>query len=160
MADDLIYVPPQFSKTEPRNLKGIPQGLFDAVCGEIKGLLHASRDCLRNKYIHDKDAFDPAKVTFHVADGYYGEAFGILRALHIQGYGVFGAVNIDAQSEYFHGPSGATRREQNLSWWFGKLQNEVLIEENWHLRDDPMRGRCKYCLARYKKDDKSIRDSK
>lgn len=160
MTKDLEYPPPRLIITEPEELRGVPQDLFDAVCGEIKGLLHASRDCLRNKKLFDQEASDPAEISFHAADGYYGEAFGILRALHLQGYGVFGAVNIDAMSNHFRGPRGAHRREQNLSWWFSRLQTEVLLEEGWNLEaDDPNKGRCEYCLERYRKDDKSMREN-
>ncbi len=51
----------------------------------IKGLLHSSRDCLRNQ---DKDT---SKITFFCRNDYYAEAFGIMRCLQIFGYGYFGA---------------------------------------------------------------------
>lgn len=93
---------------------------------EIAMMLHASRDCLRTKGRHDA-----ARIRFDVSDGYYGEAFGILRALKVLGYAEFGAVNHD----------------DTLSAWLRAIENRVLAEENFGGSNE-----CDHCLARYGKD--------
>jgi hypothetical protein len=89
---------------------------------------------------------DASRVRFDCRSGYYGEAFGIFRALEIQGYGYFGPTNIDGEKD-----RGTSQPEQNFRWWFSELEDEVLEEENF--RGD---GRCEYCLERWRKDDRSI----
>lgn len=97
-----------------------------AIEKEIKMLLHAHRDCLRNQ------GKDTLNISFNCNDGYYGEAFGILRTLAIMGYGSFGAVN----------------REDTLNYWFSKLQTEVLEEEGFNTNHQ-----CEHCYEKYGKDD-------
>ena len=104
---------------------------IDAIEAEVKMMLHASRDCYRNQGKNSRE------IPFWVNDGYYGEAAGIFRTLQILGYGVFGAINVPHE-------------RTNLSWWFSKLQDEVLKEENFGKS-----GECDYCLQRYGKDDAS-----
>ena len=99
--------------------KKMSERLMKRVEGEIKALLHASRDCLRNRGV------DTNKISFSCNDGYHGEAFGIMRTLSIQGYGYFGSNNLDGNKEEGLQP------EQNLKWWFDQLQGEVLEEENF-----------------------------
>lgn len=77
---------------------------------EIKLMLFSSRDCLFNRKELDKYS-----DQFKIDDGYYGEAFGILRTLKCLGYGYFGAIN-----DY---------NEYNLKHWFESLQKEVIDEE-------------------------------
>ena len=96
-----------------------------ALEDEIKLMLHASRDCLRNQGV------DTTKVTFSVQDAYYGEAFGIVRGLVAVGYGVFDADNIP-------GPNG----QRNLKHWFSTLCDEVLHEEGYH----DGTHHCEYCM--------------
>src|SRR5579863_8418339 len=88
------------------------------VASEIKMLLHAHRDCLRNL------ARDTKQITFDVRDGYYGEAFGILRALVMFGYMEYGGVN-----------TGGTAQG-----WMAELQQEVLEEEGFGGS-----GKCDFC---------------
>ena len=107
---------------------------------EIKMLLHASRDCLRNI---QKNTL---KIRFTANDGYYGEAFGILRTLVILKYGYFGSSNLDAVVE-----RKGEEPWQNLKWWFCQLENEVLEEEGFYTDNV-----CQYCLERYGKDDKTM----
>lgn len=99
------------------------------VVQEIKMLLHASRDCARTIF-----SVDTNKQRFDVTDGYYGEAFGILRGLSLLGYGSFGAVNTPEE-------------ESNFSWWMHKLEDEVLVEENFGGSNE-----CDHCLEKYHKD--------
>lgn len=98
---------------------------------EIRMMLHAHRDCLRNRGI------DTTKVSFDVRDGYYGEAFGILRSLRVLGYGYFGPINIPNE---VYGKS-------NLSWWMRTMEEQVLEEEGFQGNN-----KCDYCLDKYRKD--------
>jgi hypothetical protein len=103
----------------------------------IKLLLHASRDCLRNR-----KEMTP-KIRFRVQCGYYGEAFGIMRGLALLDYGwIDGAVN-----------------RVNLRHWFDQLCDEVLTEENYGDGYGDGSGRCLRCLDRYGKDDSVMRAS-
>lgn len=123
-------------------LGGPPPGVKEKLEAEIKMMLHASRDCLRTKYHSALDrgftgsqpqsAYDPKKVRFVASDGYYGEAFGIVRACHVLGWGEYGAVNV----------------EGTLQFWFQRLEDDVLHEENFGGS-----GECDICLKRYGKDD-------
>ena len=100
-----------------------------ALAGEIKAALHASRDCLRNNHV------DTTTITFDARDGYYGEAFGILRAMSVMGFGSFGAVN----------------DQESLDHWFEYLKSEVLKEENFGGS-----GECAYCLSMFGRDDADV----
>lgn len=102
-----------------------------AVVDEVKMMLHAHRDCLRNKGV------DTSKVQFDCRDGYYGEAFGVMRGLAVLGYGGFGPDNIPHD----------THPEWNLKWWFSELCSEVLAEENYGGDNH-----CDFCITRYGKD--------
>lgn len=95
---------------------------------EVKNLLHASRDCLRSKGV------DTTQITFSVQDGYYGEAFGVMRCLQVMGVGSFGSDN-------------TPEKRSNLKWWFRQLEAEVLKEENFQGSNE-----CDHCLERYGKD--------
>ncbi len=112
--------------------KKLPAGKEEAIEKEIKMMLHAHRDCLRNQNV------DTSKVRFDCREGYYGEAFGIMRTLQVLGYGKLGCVNICNE----HYP------KWNLSWWFDQLQDEVLKEENFGGNKQ-----CDYCCKQYGKDD-------
>ena len=95
---------------------------------EVKMMLHAHRDCLRNRGI------DTTSTSYDVRDGYYGEAFGVMRGLQALGYGTLrGAVNVDEPN--------------NLRFWFDKLAQEVLEEENYNGSNE-----CNICLEKYGKD--------
>lgn len=96
---------------------------------DINMLLHASRDCYRNK------GEDATKFQFNVSDTYYAEAYGILRALKTLNYGKFNTPTC---------PEDRT----NLSWWFDQLKKKVLQEENFGGN-----GECDYCLVHFGKDD-------
>ena len=77
---------PQYNITKKR-LKKLPDDLIEKVEGEVKAILHAHRDALRNR------GMDSIRIPWDVTCGYFGEAFGIFRALHIMGYGYHGARN-------------------------------------------------------------------
>lgn len=98
------------------------------VSAEIKMLLHASRDCMRNQ------KRDTTQTSYVVSDGYFGEAFGVMRGLSLLGYGTInGPVNIDSPG--------------NLRYWFSNLEQEVLSEENFGGSNE-----CDHCLEKYRKD--------
>jgi len=101
---------------------------------EVKSLLHASRDCLRNRRV-DTDIH-----AWHVNDSYYGEAFGVMRGLEALGYGYFGPGNVDGVAD-----KKTKIHEQNLTWWFDQLGNEVLKEEHF---GDPTK-KCPKCKKKY-----------
>ena len=107
---------------------------------EIKMLLHASRDCLRNQEI------DTTKVTFSVRDEYYAEAFGVMRGLQLLAYGKLGSDNLDGIQDSYTKYS-TLQPEHNLKWWFSQIQDEVLVEEGFE-KDN----QCSWCYEKYFKD--------
>jgi hypothetical protein len=131
---------PEYVKMPRRKLKKIPAVMEHCVASNIKAILHAHRDELRNQ---EKDT---RVVRFSCHSGYYGEAFGILRMLDIQGYGYLGPTNLSGLEDH----SGAEQPHQNLTWWLAELEREVLDEENF--RGD---GTCAHCKEKYQKDDAS-----
>ena len=137
----IVNKPKYYQKSARARYKKIPVSLINQIEGEIKALLHASRDTLRN---HGENT---SHIRFDSREAYYSEAFGIMRTLHIQNYGWFGSSNLNALQEE---PLKAKQPINNLRWWFGKLEDEVLEEE-----DFKGNGRCEYCLKRYHQDTKS-----
>jgi hypothetical protein len=127
------YLPQAWSTT----LDDVPEAsdlLTDAVTttrieSEIRMLLHASRDAMRNRHENTR------KVPFHSSDGYYAEAFGVMRGLQIAGYGYLGT-------------SSQTDDIRNLRAWFHRIEQSVLEDEGFDGDN-----RCEYCFARYGKDD-------
>lgn len=104
---------------------GLTKEQADAVSKDVKSLLHASRDCLRNRGV------DTTSVPWHTNDPYYAEAFGILRCLVVLGLGKFGAVN----------------HNDTVNSWFWRLCDEVLLEENFGGTNE-----CEHCRLKYGKD--------
>jgi hypothetical protein len=114
-------------------MKVLSRKKFNAIKAEVKMMLHASRDCLRNQGV------DTTKVRFDCRDGYYGEAFGIFRALAILGYGsITQACNTPPV-------------ESNFNRLMHEWEEEVLKEEGYDGNNQ-----CDYCLNRYGKD--SVRE--
>jgi len=124
-----------------KKLKILSEKNWKSIETDVKMLLHASRDCLRNR------GENTLRISFSANDSYYGEAFGMLRALVSMGYGYFGSSNLDAITE-----RRGNDPRQNLKYWFDTvLTREVLEEEGFHGNH-----RCEYCLDRWGKDDKSM----
>jgi hypothetical protein len=105
----------------------------ERVVTEVKLMLTAHRDCLWNKWNACKEEerqsrqlSDPTRVSMECADGYYGEAFGVMRGLLVLGYGYFGPSNLDAVQD-----GRSITPEHNLKWWFENLVQEVLHEEGF-----------------------------
>lgn len=137
-----------FDANKIKKFKTITPVIIKKVESSVKVLLHASRDCLRNQ---DKDT---SIIMFSCTDGYYSEAFGIMRGLEILGYGRLSSVNLngfedDATRCY------AKQAEHNLRWWMYQLEEEVLEEENYN--GD---GHCDYCKEHYHKDTKTVLERK
>lgn len=105
--------------------RGLTADTKAKIEAEMVMILHAHRDCLRNR------GRDTGGFTFDINDGYYGEAVGIMRALKVLGLGDFGAVN----------------KPGNLSSWLSDLERRVLAEENFGGSNE-----CDYCLKRFGKD--------
>lgn len=136
-----MNTPPGYNierQINPKRLKEIPEKLKKIVEGEVKALLHTSRDTMRIR-----GEYDTKSVRFSCRDGYYGEAFGIMRGLNILGYGYFGSSNLPGTSDQEKG----TQDHQNLKWWFAELENEVLKEEGYGTDNI-----CEYCYDRYGHD--------
>jgi hypothetical protein len=131
---------PEYAKHSKR-ARNLPQARMLRAACEIKALLHASRDCMRNQGKHD-----PLVIRFSCTDGYYSEAFGILRGLAALGYGYFGSTNRSAVDEGI-----SAQPEANFRWWMAELEREVLREEGFETDH-----RCVYCKVKYKKDDYTL----
>lgn len=113
---------------------GIPQHQVQAIEAEVKMLLHASRDGMRTR------GDNTQSTRFNCNDGFYGEAFGIMRGLALLGHGNLGrAVN-------------TPENKANLKWWFDQLERQVLQEENYPGAGGDDSGRCDFCLERWGKD--------
>lgn len=117
--------------------KKIDKRLKKKVEAEVKVLLHASRDCLRNQ------GNNTAVISFKITDGYYAEAFGVLRGLKVLGYGYFGPDNMDGVKHN----RGGKQPEHNLKWWFYQIVDAVLEEENFKGTNE-----CDFCVEHYGKD--------
>jgi len=98
------------------------------VEGMVVRMLHAHRDCLRNQ------GKDTSQIPFDATDGYYGEAFGVMRGLSLLGHG-----------DLVRGGVTHPEKRSNLQWWFAQLKDRVQKEENYP--DGP----CEICKARYGK---------
>ncbi len=124
----------------PSEFKTLTDQQMAAIEREVKNMLHASRDCYRNQFrrflggVNTNPAKDPKTFRFNVADGYYGEAFGILRGLRVLGYG--------------HMDGRMTDNDHDLKAWMYALEKEVLQEENYGGS-----GECDHCLKKWGKDD-------
>lgn len=134
-----------------RTFKKLSDEQVAAIEAEVKMMLHSHRDTLRNQWNLSqqvgrngiaREAYDPTKVPFNCNEGFYGEAFGIMRGLVTLGYGYFGSDNLDAVKE---GRSDNPRH--NCKWWFAELKDQVCKEENFGGSNE-----CDYCLEHYGKD--------
>jgi len=136
-----MAIKPQCFELKNKSLKKLSIKLIEAVEGEVKALLHAARDTMRNHKINTLE------VSFNVNTSYYAEAFGLMRGLAIQRYGYFGPDNLNAFKDSRGKARCVTHSKQNLKWWFNNLCKEVLKEENFNGDNH-----CDYCLEKYHKD--------
>lgn len=111
-----------------KKFKSIPDKTRFRVICEVKMMLASHRDCLWSRWetAASPQTFDPSKVSIVTNDGYYGEAFGIMRGLAAMGAGFMGPDTMDAVEL-----SRSDTPEHNLKWWFRKIQNEYLDEEGF-----------------------------
>jgi len=122
-------------------LKKLTDTIIKETESNVKALLHASRDALRN---HKEDT---TKISLSCNCPWYCEAFGIMRTLEFLRYGRLASSNLSAVE---HGFSDEPR--QNLRWWFCELEKQVLEEEGFRGNKE-----CDYCLNKYGKDDSGRR---
>lgn len=109
--------------------KKLDQKQIEAIEAEVKLMLHASRDCLRNQ----KE--NTSKIKYLIYDAYYSEAFGVMRALVALGHGSMSGES-KVNDHYF-----------NLNLWFQRLKEQVLEEESFHGNQE-----CDFCVEHYGKD--------
>ena len=95
--------------------KKMSNRLMKRIVDEVKMMLHASRDCMRNQ------GQNASKLTFSCKDAYYAETFGIMRGLALVKHGYLGSCNLDAVKE-----GKSTQPECNLRWWLQKIEEEVI----------------------------------
>lgn len=112
----------------------LPAPMVLKIEEEVKMMLHAHRDGMRSR------GEDSMKQRFDCREGFYGEAFGIMRCLAVLGHGrINQAVN-------------TPENKANLRWWLGELERQVLKEENYPGAGGDDSGRCDYCLEHWGKD--------
>jgi hypothetical protein len=99
-----------------------------AIANEVKLMMAAHRDALWTRWTQcsHPQAVDPTKVQSVCNEGYYGEAFGIVRGMVALRYGYFGSDNLDAVEE-----DRSEVPEHNLKWWFSRIVREYLDEEGF-----------------------------
>jgi hypothetical protein len=130
-----------------KTFKVIPAKYKAALANEIKLMLAAHRDCLWTQWTecsHSK-AVDPTVWQFICNEGYYGEAFGIARALVALGYGYFGSDTMNAVQE-----NRSDHPEHNIKWWFQQIQREYLDEEGFFDKSCSAE-RCSELLEKYRR---------
>lgn len=116
-----------------KKYKKLTAKLIQSIESNVKLMLAAHRDCLWNRHtspvmdpIDRPTRPDPLKVSYDCWDGYYGEAFGIMRGLEVLGFGFLGCDNLNAVQL-----NKSDEPRHNLKWWFARLKNEILEEEGF-----------------------------
>ena len=127
--------------------KRLPPGRKIAVELQVKLMLAAHRDCLWSRWVScsDSKTYDPTQVQSVCNEGYYGEAFGVMRGLMALGYGYFGSDTNDAIEE-----DKGMYPEQNLKWWFRQISHEYLAEEGFFNHTCTVE-KCEALLEKYRK---------
>jgi len=96
-------------------MKKLTDEIIEKTEIQVKLMLFASRDCFLNRDELDEKGFINGKWIWISDDGYYGEAFGIMRALVMLGYCEFGSNNTPTE-------------KTNVKWWFDELKSQVFDE--------------------------------
>ena len=127
--------------------KRLPPGRKIAVELQVKLMLAAHRDCLWSRWTSyaDGKATDPTQYQSVCNEGYYGEAFGVMRGLQVMGYGYFGSDTMDAIEE-----DKGIYPEQNLKWWFRQISHEYLAEEGF-FNHTCTAEKCEALLEKYRR---------
>ena len=99
----------------------------DSVESEVKLMLAAHRDFLWGRHLGGDKKINPTEVEVAVNEGYYGEAFGVMRGVNAMGFGYFGSDNLDAFEE-----ERSNSPHDNLKWWFRQIVNQYLVEEGYY----------------------------
>lgn len=90
---------------------------------EVKLMIAAHRDTLWTRYNTNPESYKcPNNFKTMCTEGYYGEAFGIMRGLAVLGYGHLGSDTT---------PDNGPEPWRNLKWWFNQLVDDVLNQECW-----------------------------
>lgn len=112
-----------------KNFKKLSDKQKKSIGHEVKLMLAAHRDSLWKDWVTcaTPQTVDPNQWELVVNEGFYGEAFGIMRGLIALGFGYFGRSNLDAIQE---GRSDIP--EHNLKWWFHRIVQEYLDEEGFY----------------------------
>jgi hypothetical protein len=129
-----------------KRFKPIPDKAKFAIINEVKLMLASHRDCLWTRWetcSHSR-VVDPRECSIVANEGYYGEAFGIMRGLAALGYGFFGPDTLNAVEL-----SRSDVPEHNLKWWFRRLQDEYLDEEGFYDKTC-CQATCKTLLEKYR----------
>lgn len=118
-----------------------------AISNEVKLMFAAHRDCLWTRWqeCSHSQAVDPAKCQSVCNEGYYGEAFGVIRGLVALDYGYFGSDTQDAVQE-----CRSEIPNHNLKWWFNRLCREYLDEEGF-FDQSCTAEKCKELLDKYRR---------
>ena len=118
----------------------------ERISNEVRMMLCAHRDCLWTRFesCSHPQAVDPAVWRCVANEGYYGEAFGVMRGLVALGYGYFGPDGTDAVKD---GRSNVP--EHNLKWWFNELLKQTLDEEGYFDKTCSPE-KCKAMLDKYR----------
>ena len=130
-----------------KSYKKIPKKKWATVINEVKLMIAAHRDCLWTRWetCASPSAVDPTKVSIMANEGFYGEAFGIMRGLRALDYGYFGSSNLSAVQE-----DKSPISEHNLIWWFERIVKDYLEEEGF--KDQTCSPqRCQLLLEKYRK---------
>lgn len=117
------------------------------AANEIKLMLAAHRDALWARWngCTHPQAIDPSVWQLVCNEGYYGEAFGVIRGLAITGYGYIGSDTSHAVQE-----GNSDIPEHNLKWWFNQVVHEYLEEEGFFNKTCNA-GVCTELLEKYRK---------
>jgi hypothetical protein len=118
-----------------------------AVILEVKLMFAAHRDCMWNRWMtcSHPQAIDPTKLPSVCNEGFYGEAFGVMRGLIALGYGYFGPDEMDAVEE-----GRSDTPEHNLKWWFNRIIKSVLDEEGF-FEQTSSAEKCEEVLNKYRR---------
>jgi hypothetical protein len=123
---------------DDHNLRDLSHNDRTYIARDVRQALHASRN-------HTRDLrMDTTKIAFNIHDAYYGEAWGILRALVSLRYGVLQPTQRVHTLEGGRYPASTSR---DLNVWFHEIEQQVLADEHFGGNNE-----CDYCMDRYGRD--------
>ena len=110
-----------------KKFKRLTPKMKDSVESEVKLMLAAHRGYLWGRHLGGDEKINPTKIEVAVNEGYYGEAFGVMRGANALGFGYFGSDNLDAVEE-----GRSNFPHDNLKWWFKQILRRYLGEEGYY----------------------------